>query len=339
MARWFERFFGPDIVVGRPEEAHRTLEAKLGIPTGQPMRMTTFGSGFANAYINVNSDDGLSASCLQLMGFKPLSLAEPENELGRDMRAMLLAYVSAQRLDRPLLTHVQSVSTSSPEDVQEIIELLKSRNVPHIAVLKDVFVGLSEVDGRLEYDPRVDGGTYLKFAPSVQTHYAGFPLPPTLAATPEVAHLEPGSLVRPLAKTQVVASVQAVMDRLRAIVDWPEEADTEATVGDGYRSIAVKPKNQLSAVWEFVEPTKADSRAGRVLERYGDGPWSIRLGVFGLDTKLADLDARGTRWREIEASATGARRVEISRWDLHGIQFELEDMPVVYRGVGQGRTA
>lgn len=148
----------------------------------------------------------------------------------------------------------------------------------------------------------------------------------------------PGSLVRPLAKTQVVASTQAVIDRLRAIVDWPQERDLEMVEGDGYRSIVVKSKNQLSAVWEFVEPTRPGSRAGEVLAQYGAGPWSIRLGVFGLDTKLADLDARGTRWREIEASSTGARRAEISRWDLHGIQFELEDMPVVYRGVGQGRT-
>jgi hypothetical protein len=61
--------------------------------------------------------------------------------------------------------------------------------------------------------------------------------------------------------------------------------------------------------------------------------------VFGLDAKLADLDARGTRWRRVEEGPKGAPRVEVSRWDLHGIPIELEDMPVVYRGVGQGRTA
>ena len=339
MAQWFERYFGPDIVVGRPEQAQRTLETKLGIPAGQGMRMTKFGTGFTTAYLQVHPDDGLSASCIQLMGFKPLAHNEPENPIGRDLRAMLLAYVTAQRMDRPIVTHVQSVSTPTPEDVQAIIELLKSRGIPHLARLKDVYIGLSEENGRIRYDPTVDAGTYLKFAPSVQTEYPGFVLPATLPETPEVAELAPGTMVRPIARTQIVTSAQAVVDRFRAMVDWPEEGDVEHSEGDGYRSVVVKPRNALSAVWEFVEPTRVDSRAHKVLSRYGEGPWSIRLGVFGLEAKLADLDARGTRWRDVEDGPMGRRRVEVSRWDLHGIQFELEDMPVVYRGVGQGRTA
>ena len=55
--------------------------------------------------------------------------------------------------------------------------------------------------------------------------------------------------------------------------------------------------------------------------------------------KLGDLKSRGTRWEDIGSAPDGVRRVALNRWDLHGIPIELEEMPVVYRGVGQGRMA
>jgi hypothetical protein len=339
MAKWFDRYYGPDLVVGRPDLAHRALESKLGIPTGQTMRMTMHGNGFEVAYLNVNEDFALSASCIQLMGFKPLADDEPHNETGRMLRKMLLAYVTAQRFDRPIITHVQALSAPTEDDIAAITERLKSRGVPHISLMKNVYIGLVREDnGRIHYDPTVDAGTYLEFAPTVQTDFPGFVLPATLPENPEVAQLAPGTLVRPIARTQIVANADAVIDRFRWMLDWPEEGDVEYVEGDGYRSIVLKPMNGLSSVWEFVQPTRPDSRAAKVLDHYGEGPWAIRLGVFGLDAKLADLEARGTRWRDVEEGAKGVRRVEVSRWDLHGIAIELEDMPVVYRGVGQGRT-
>jgi hypothetical protein len=120
------------------------------------------------------------------------------------------------------------------------------------------------------------------------------------------------------------------------MLDWPEEEDREYVEGDGYRSIVIKPNNPLSSVWEMVEPTRADSRAGQTLAKYGRGPWAIRLGVFGLDAKLEDLDRRGTRWTALE-DGPGGRRVALNRWDLNGLTFELEELPVVYRGVGASR--
>jgi hypothetical protein len=136
-----------------------------------------------------------------------------------------------------------------------------------------------------------------------------------------------------------VANAEAVIERFRAILDWPDEPDLEYVEGDGQRSIVIKPMNGLSGAWELVQPTRPDSRAGQALERHGEGPWSIRVGVFGLDAKLGDLESRGTRWSDIADGPGGARRVAVNRWDLHGIPIELEDMPVVYRGVSQGRLS
>jgi hypothetical protein len=337
--RYFDRYYGPDLVVGRPEQAHRALEDKLGIPRSQQMRMTMHGGGFDVAYLNVNDDFALSASCIQLMGVRPLANDEPHNETGRLLRKMLLGYITAQRMDRPIVTHVQALSAPTQDDISEIIERLSSKGVPFIAAMKNVYIGLVEENGRIHYDPDADANTYLEFAPTVQTDFPGFVLPAYLPEHPEIAQLNPGTLVRPVARTQIVRSAQAVIDRFRWMLDWPEEGDLVYGEGDGWRSIILKPMNQLSAVWEFVEPTGPNGRARKVLDRYGEGPWSIRLGVYDLDAKLADLDSRQTGWTELEDSPEGVRRVAVNRWDLHGIPIELEEMPVVYRGVGQGRTS
>jgi hypothetical protein len=339
MAQWFDRYYGPDLFVGRAAEAQRTFETKLGLPAGQPMRMTMHGDAFDVAHLQVNEDSSLGASCIQLMGIRPQSLDEPFSDLGRDLRNMLLAYISAQRLDRPIVTHVHCLSTPTEQDIHTIVELLRSRGVPHVTRMKNVYIGLVEENGRFHYDPSADGGTYLEFAPSVQTGFPGFVLPPILPANPELAVLEPGTLVRPVARTQIVRNAQAIVDRYRWMLDWPDEGDIEYVEGDGQRSIVFTPINALSAVWELVEPTRPDSRAATMLDHYGEGPWAIRLGVYGLDAKLADLDRRRTRWREIAPGPKGARRIELNRHDLHGVAFELEDLPTVYRGIGQGRTA
>jgi hypothetical protein len=338
MAKWFERYPGPDAVVYGTAQAQRALETKLGIPAGQPVRSTLHGSGYDIAYLQMNEDFALSASWIQLMGVRPLSVDEPENELGRELRAMLLAYITAQRMDRPTVTHVQALSAPTQDDVETIIETLRSRGVPFYARMKNVYIGLVEENGRIHYDPSADAGMFLEFAPSVQTDFKNFVLPPRLPDQPEIAKLAPGTVVRPVSRTHITANAEAVIERFRAMLDWPDEEDLEFVDGDGQRSIIIKPLNGLSAVWEIVEPTRPDSRAGEVMASYGAGAWANRLGVYGLDAKLADLDSRGTRWKDIAPGPKGERRVAVSRHDLHGLTFELEDMPVVYRGEGAGRV-
>jgi len=336
VAKWFERYTAPDILVTGAPSTLKVLEDKLGIPPGQPMRNVSLGTGFDIGYPVVNEDLNLGASAIQLVGLKPLARDEPANEVGRRIRRMLLAYITSQPFYRPLLTHVQCLGAPTQADVDEIIELLRSRGVPHFAEIDNVYIGLIEEDGRIRYDPSVDAGTLLEFAKSENVGYPGLLRPPHLPDNPEVADLPRGSLVRPTARTQLVTSAAAVIDRFRQMLDWPEEDDLEYIEGDGYRSIVLKPNNNLSAVWEMVEPTREDSRSGQALLKFGEGPWTIRLGVFGLDVKLDDLERRGTRWRAIEDGPTG-RRVALNRWDLRGVSLELEDLPVVYRGVGGAR--
>jgi hypothetical protein len=302
------------------------------------MRGTAYGSGFDIAYLQLNEDLALSASWLQLMGVQPLGPAGPDTELGREFRSMILGYITSQRMDRPIVSHVQPLSAPTQDDVNTIIEMLSSRGVPFYARMDNVYIGLVEDDNGIRYDPSADAGMMLEFAPSVRENLTDFILPPRLAAEPEVARLAPGTLVRPLARVNVVANGEAVIERFRSMLDWPEEEDVRIVDGDGQRSYVIEPLNALSAVWELVEPTTPDGRAGRVLDQWGAGAWVNRLGVFGLDAKLGDLEARGTRWTDLPPGPDGEQRVALDRGDLRGASIELADMPVVYRGVGAGRV-
>jgi hypothetical protein len=333
MAKYFERYTCPDFIVTGARQTLDVLEEKLGIPPGTSVRPTKLGSGFDAAYFQVNEDLNLSASGIQMLAIRPRTAQEHDEVVGTKLRAMLLAYITSQPLHRPVVSHVTALGTRSQEEVDEVIEILRSRNVPHMTCISNVYIGLVEENGRIHYDPAVDGNTLLEFANAV-SNFPGLTVPPVMPAEPEVVQLPPGALVRPLARVQLVSNADAVIDRLRAICDFPEDDQLEYAEGDGYRSIIVKPNHPLSAVWELLEPTDGENRAGEALAQYGPGVWTVRIGVFGLGAKLDDLDKRGTRWTAVEDSPSGDKRVALNRWDLRGLTIELEDLPVVHRGEG-----
>ena len=61
VANWFDRFSGPDLLVGMASETKAVLEQKLGIPAGQPLGMASHGVGFDISYLQVNEDHALGA--------------------------------------------------------------------------------------------------------------------------------------------------------------------------------------------------------------------------------------------------------------------------------------
>jgi hypothetical protein len=333
MAKYFERYTCPDFIVTGVQPTIDVLEDRLGIPPGTSVRPTKHGSGFDAAYFQVNEDLNLTASGIQMLGVRPLTAQEHGDALGRRLRAMLLAYITSQPMYRPNISHVTALGTGSQGEVDEIIEILTSRNVAHIACINNVYIGLVEDNGRIYYDPAVDGNTLLEFANSVGD-FPGLTVPPVMPAQPQEVQLPEGTLVRPLARVQLVQSAAATIDRLRAICDFPDDDQLEYVDGDGYRSIVIKPNHPLSAVWELLEPAGGDSRSGQALANYGPGVWTVRLGVSGLGAKLDDLNRRGTRWQYVESSPEGQKRVAVSRYDLRGLTIELEELPIVHRGTG-----
>lgn len=336
MAKWATCYGMVDFIVADVRATLDTLEDKLGIPPDTAVRHTRYGSGFDAAYFTVNPDVNLSATGIQILGIRSLTDAEPDGEVGRDLHGMLTAYITSKPLYRPVLSHVTPFQTPEAEDINVIVEMLKSKDVPHIARIDNVYIGVHRVDGRIYYEPEADGGIQLEFAHSPAGRFPGLLNNPNVVGEPNVVEVDPGSLIRPTARVHLTDSIERILDRLRFIVDWPDEGDVELTAGDGFRSAIIRTSHPLSAVFELVEPTRPDSAAGIALDQYGPGPWANRLGVFDLEAKLDDLEKRGTRWERLDDGPSG-RWVELNRWDLRGLNFHLEEMPVVVRGEGGGR--
>lgn len=197
MAKWFERYTAPDVLVTGAYRTLSALEEKLGIPAGQPVRNVALGTGFDVGYLVLNDDLNLAASAIQLLGLKPTAQDEPTTAVGRQLRSMLLAYITSQPFYRPLMSHVQCLGAPSQAHVDEIIEMLSSRGIPHMTEIDNVYIGLVEEDGRIRYDPTVDAGVMLEFAKSENVGYPGLLRPPKLPDEPEIATVAKGTLVRP----------------------------------------------------------------------------------------------------------------------------------------------
>lgn len=342
MANWFDRYGGPDLWVGVASETQKVFEDKLGFPANQPRRMTGWGTGCDIAFLAVNEDMSMSASYIQLMSQYPSAPGEPLDEDGWTVRNTILAYVTSQRMDRPTVAHVQAISPPSPDDIPEIRERLDKHSVPYVPRIGNLYVGVATDDsGRFYYDKEADAGLYLEFGGGdhrvARTKYPNILMSNASADTREPAtDLEEGTLVSVSGRVQLVASINKVLDRMRTVLDWPEEGSLEFRDGDGYKSCVMKPLNPFSAVWELIEPTSEESEAGRVMARYGEGPWRNRLGVYGLEEWLEQVGKRGVGWDWIDDGPSG-HRARLNRWDLRGASFEVEDLPVVYRGSGTTR--
>jgi hypothetical protein len=221
------------------------------------------------------------------------------------------AAFEAQR-DRPVRTHA-TVFASKTFDA--VVDHVRSAGLRHIVYPPDdalafprLWIGLGPDGGG--YQPEVDAGLRIEVIP-----YEGLRIPDASYDGPRPE----GSLERMVARTFLVDDVEATLDRVRACLGW----DGGAEVVDGRHgpTAFLAPSDPLSATLELVRPTQV----GLLLdfyERYGAGPYSIRLGVNGLDAALADLAGRGTRYRRDGDIAT------VDPDQLEGLVVELTTQPM-----------
>jgi hypothetical protein len=189
----------------------------------------------------------------------------------------------AQR-DRPVRTHATVFATRS---FDAVADHAREAGLRHVVYPPDaslpfprLWFGLGP-DGA-DYQAEVDGGLRIEVIP-----YEGLRIP-------EATYDEPrpeGSFERMAARTFLVDDVGAALDRVRACLGW--DGGAEVVEGRHGPTAVFVPSDPLSAVLELVRPTKP----GLLLdfyERRGAGPYAFRLGVNGLDARLADLQRRGT---------------------------------------------
>src|SRR5262249_15277486 len=137
-----------------------------------------------------------------------------------------------------------------------------------------LFLGMT-ADDLTGYDSAVDGGLFVEVVPFDVVNARAAP----------VAPLVPGTMVRIVARTFLLADLDATLAALRCTLGWPDHIDIEMRP-DG-RRVVLAPTLPESASLELVEPT--GGRLGDFYDRYGAGPHAVRIGVRGLEVKLEEL--------------------------------------------------
>ncbi|TAK37090.1 MAG: hypothetical protein EPO21_00420 [Chloroflexota bacterium] len=128
------------------------------------------------------------------------------------------------------------------------------------------------------------------------------------------------------ARSIIVSDIEQVLESLRGTLDWPSERGVTFGSGVGYRRALIKDfAVPTSAALELLQPTSDHGRIGQYFAAYGPGPYSVRIGVRGLDAKLEDLWARGTRWSWVDP-IDGRARVEVNPADVGGVLIEFEEL-------------
>jgi hypothetical protein len=219
------------------------------------------------------------------------------------------AAFEAQR-DRPVRTHATVFATKT---FDAVVEHVSGTGLRHLVYPPDaalpfprLWMGLG-ADGA-GYQPEGDLGLRIEVIP-----YEGLRIPDATFDGPRSA----GSFERMVARVFLVDDVQATLDRVRVCLGW--DGDAEIVDGRHGPTAVLRPSSPLSATLELVHPTKP----GLLLdfyERSGWGPYSIRLGVNGLDAALADLDRRGTGYSRDSDVAT------VDPDQLEGLVVELADV-------------
>jgi hypothetical protein len=287
------------------------LDASLGIPRPKASwRQLWDGFGFDAYWCRLDPD--LTAAPTRLEIISPA--APPDPALAHPhMQAIFDAHG-----DRPAKAHSTPISVP---DVDTLVERLARRGarfrldppIPELPLAR-LWIGVT-ADEPARYLPGSDAGLRLEFLPT-----SGLGLPPGMAAGRVPGHGKAdGEFTRVLARLFVTDDVSVTCRTLAANFDWEPVSLTGGRASFGFDV-------RLSGHVEVIEPSAASPERS-VLDRWGPGPYGIRLGVRGLDAKADDLRRRGTRFDRVERADVGCVLL-IDPVQTAGTQFEIVEEPV-----------
>jgi hypothetical protein len=163
------------------------------------------------------------------------------------------------------------------------------------------------------YDPRADGGLYLELLP---TSSLGIPI----LTEPVAPAAKPGDgLVRVAARMMLVDDVNKVLQILQRTLGWePEQAPT---LERGALRARLGFRHTHSAHLELVEPVVPDTPETGYLQRWGTGPYGIRLEVDDLAESRARLAVNSIPCHNLETPG-GPMVLPWPKY-FYGVQFEL----------------
>jgi hypothetical protein len=225
---------------------------------------------------------------------------------------------------RPMKTHATVLMTTRFE---EVVEHLVRRGVPYrlapwSAEMPEDRIWIGTAPDAPGYDPRYDGGLMIEILP-LRTLSLPEGILDEAPALPD--DVQPGTLIRITSRAFLVRDLDATLAPLRENLLW-EPTSVEPFDDLGFRRATMGFSGANSAVVELVQPSVANNEVGRYLATWGPGPYAIRIAVYGLDAKVADLEARGVGCSVVPATAASPERVRVDPSEVDGAIIEFEEV-------------
>lgn len=300
-----------DVLVPNATAALDMLEATLGVPPPKPSwRQRWDGFGFDAYWCRLDPDLTVAPTRLEIIS----PAAPPDPALDHPhMDAIFRA-----QGERPAKAHSTPISVP---DIERLAERVASRGarfrldppIPELPIAR-LWVGVTGEDPA-NYLPDSDAGLRLEFLPT-----AGLMLPPgTALGRIPTGRRDDGSFTRVVGRLFVTDDASAACRTLAHYFDW----EPDAIVGDAStgRRVRFGFGFARSGYIELMQPV-GDSPEWSTLERWGPGPYGIRLAVNDLAAKADDLRRRGTRFELVERP-DGEAVILVDPAHTTGTRFEI----------------
>ncbi len=270
----FELLVSADAVVPDHDAAVAQCQDEWGLPYVDPKwTVAPEGTGGKWTFIRLRKDRRLAPTAFEILGI-PYHPPDPDH---RPTDYAYLPEIAASQGSRPARNHSTVLSTL---DFPAVLDTLTATGAdfrldqPHPRLpAPRLWIGFSDEHPDV-YDPRTDGGLRLEILP-----HEAFRLPPASAELSSDS-VEEGEQLRVVSRTIVVDDLDAVRRTLDEHLHWGPASDR--TGPDGVRRATFHFAYSNSATLEVIEPSLPAVEAD-VLQRWGPGPFSIRIEVDDLD--------------------------------------------------------
>jgi hypothetical protein len=298
-----------NIIVDDLARAVSTMRDAIGMPEPRPSYFAS-APGIDVVFCRVNPVYAVAPTRLEFVA------SAPTGDLAPGEVFFPVDFLGSQHGDRPFRIHATQIAM--PDDYMgEIGDHLRRTGVVHRfepgAQLERLWIG-GESPG--EYDPSFDAGLIFEGCP---VSVLGLPDEALTAPADVPPDTEPGSMVRIVNWRYLVEDLDKTLSVLSRNLLW-EAASIRDDI-DG-RCAVMSMSAPRSATIEFVEPL-VPGHAAAELDAHGAGPWTVQIGVFDLDAKAVDLEARGTPFSR---APSGAIRIDPTA--TLDIPFEFVELAV-----------
>ena len=283
----FDLLINAEVIVDDVAVAERVFVDALGFPEPRAeWSRTTPGYGFTFLFARVHPSMKVSPTRIEAMAVAPL---DPSVDPGQTID--FLPRLLATQGDRPWKTHANELASS---DIRGVAARLQARGCRFYTMPADdqnpferLWLGWT-AEERGAYEPDVDGGLILEIC-ETDALFQGPKLWEPLAE-PELA---PGSMVRVLRRSWIVADLAATLSALDTNLDLRPTVVPELDADRGCRRAVLRFRHPRSAELELLEPHGAGEITD-AFDAWGPGSWAIRIGVNDVAAKAGDLGRRGT---------------------------------------------